>query len=521
MSASLVVDRTAAVARAGSPALRSVRLLLVAAFAGALVVRLMGVADSPLIFHPTRQFLGLRVAQAEYLAGRPGVPAAVRTAVQLNARAAPQLEPRFLETAVVAGYRLFGGERVWLGGTISSLLWVLLGGTCLFLIARRLASDLAAAVAVGFYLFLPYAISASRTFQPDPAMVAFMLAALLAIVRHHDKPTIARLVSAAALSATAILIKPTVVFVTVGAMAALAVDRGGFRRGLLQRQTLALFVLTVLPATVFYVQGIVAGTATASNAGTSFIPELFGQAAYWKGWLEKTNEAVGTVFVLAAALSLVVARKTEARRVIGGLLAGYLVYGLVFNYHIHTHDYYSLQLIPIVALGLGLVSDAAICRVHRMELGRPVRIVGTVAVVFLGVSVLYRDLKFALLRAEPSPATVAAQSRTIGELVSHSTRTVMLAPAYGWPLGYYGSISGSSWPSAAEGDFRALRLLGKEVPSPRQLLDRTIRAGAEWFIVTNMDELHRQPALKPLLDSRARLAGSGDGFLIYDLRRRG
>lgn len=94
----------------------------------------------------------------------------------------------------------------------------------------------------------------------------------------------------------------------------------------------------------------------------------------------------------------------------------------------------------------------------------------------------------------------------------------MLAPSYGSPLSFYGSLSGSSWPSGAAGDFRQMRLLGETVPSTGQLFDRVLKAGADWFIVTDMGELARQPDLKPLLDSRARLAGEGDGFLVYDLR---
>ena len=516
-----MVERPAVAGRVRPPLSRTALALLLAAFAGATALRLVGVADSPLTFHPTRQFLGLRVARAEYLAGRPDVPAAVRLAVQLNERSAPQLEVRLLEAAVVAGYHLLGGERVWLGGTLSSILWVLLGGACLFLIARRLAlGEVAAAVAVAFYLFLPYAITASRSFQPDPAMVAFMLAALLALLRHHDNPTAARLALAAALSASAILVKPTVMFVIVGAMAALAVSRAGLR-GLVQRQTLTLFLLSLLPATVFYVHAIVAGTAVSSNAETSFIPGLFRQAAYWRGWLHIVNGTVGTAFVLAAALSIVVARRREARMVVAGLLAGYLVYGLVFNYHIHTHDYYSLPLIPIVALGLGLVADAAVARVRRMDLSPVVKVASGAALAVLGASLLSAGLDAARLHASPSPAAVAAQSRAIGEVVSHSTRTVMLAPAYGSPLSFFGNLSGSSWPSAASGDFRAMRLRGEWVPSTRQLFDRMRRSGAQWFIVTDLGELGRQPELMPLLDREARLAAGGPGYLVYDLRVRG
>lgn len=483
-----------------------------------LAVRLGGVSDSPLTFHPTRQYLGLRIARAQYFAGRSDIPASVRPAVRVNAQSAPQLEPHFLEAAVVAGYHLLGGEKIWLGGTLSSLLWVLLGGCSLFLIARRLASDLAAVVALAFYLFAPYAIVASRTFQPDPAMVAFMLAAILAMLRHHDDPKGATLVIAGLMAATSILIKPTVVFAIMGATAALAISRAGLRRGLLQRQTVGLAALTVAPAAVFYIHAIASGTATSSNAETSFIPSLFGQAAYWKGWLNIVDGTVGVVLALCAAAAIVLGRSREARFLIAGLAAGYLVYGLVFNYHIHTHDYYSLQLIPIVGLGIGISADAAVTRVRRMQLSPITRPALALAAAGLAGSLLWAGLDAATFRSSPPPAYVAAQSERIGELVSHSTHVVTLAPAYGWPLGFYASISGTSWPRYASGDFRQMELLGETVPTSRRMLDRLVRSGGEWFVVTDLAELDRQPDLKPLLDSRARLAGQGEGFLVYDLR---
>ena len=494
------------------------RALLAVAFACALAVRLLGVADSPLTFHPTRQYLGLRIARAQFYAGRSDIPAPIRRAVRVNAQSAPQLEPRILEAAVVAGYHLLGGERIWLGGALSSLLWVVLGGSSLFLIARRLASDLAAVVALAFYLFAPYAIVASRTFQPDPAMVAFMLAAVLALLRHHDDPKATTLASAGLLAAMAILIKPTAVFVIMGAIAALAISSAGLRKGLLGRGTTGLVAITLAPAAVFYIHAIVTGTAASSNAETSFIPSLFGQAGYWRGWLHIIDGTVGVVLALCALSAIVLGRSREARLLIGGLFSGYLVYGLVFNYHIHTHDYYSLQLLPIIGLGLGMSADAAVTRVRRMQLSPITRPAVALTVAVLAGALLWSGLDAATLRSSPSPADVAAQSERIGELVSHSTHVVTLAPAYGWPLGFYGSISGTSWPSYASGDFRQMELLGEAVSTSRQRLDQLVRSGAEWFVVADPGELDRQPDLKPLLDSSARLAGEGDGFLVYDLR---
>jgi len=156
-----------------------------------------------------------------------------------------------------------------------------------------------------------------------------------------------------------------------------------------------------------------------------------------------------------------------------------------------------------------------------MQLRPVTRPVLAVAVAGLAGSLLWASLDAARLRASPSPAAVAAQSERIGELVSHSTHVVTLAPAYGWPLGFYGSLSGSSWPSNASGDFRQMQLLGEAIPTSRRMLDDVVRSGAEWFIVTDLDELARQRDLEALLDSRARLAGRGAGYLVYDLRPHG
>ena len=37
-------------------------------------------------------------------------------------------------------------------------------------------------------------------------------------------------------------------------------------------------------------------------------------------------------------------------------LSAYFLFGLIFSYSIHTHDYYHLQFIPAVALSLGALA---------------------------------------------------------------------------------------------------------------------------------------------------------------------
>ena len=52
--------------------------------AGGFAIRLVGLTDPPLAFHPTRQYHGLMVARAMYVANRSSVPRQERVTAQLN-----------------------------------------------------------------------------------------------------------------------------------------------------------------------------------------------------------------------------------------------------------------------------------------------------------------------------------------------------------------------------------------------------------------------------------------------------
>jgi len=95
---------------------------LVVMLLAATALRVWNVSSSPPTFHPTRQYAGLALAKAWYDDLSGDVPADQRAAVEANGRTAPRLEPRVLEAVVAASYMLLGGEQVWVGGLLSSLL---------------------------------------------------------------------------------------------------------------------------------------------------------------------------------------------------------------------------------------------------------------------------------------------------------------------------------------------------------------------------------------------------------------
>ena len=105
-------------------------------------------------------------------------------------------------------------------------------------------------LAVLVYLFFPFPLLASTSFQPDPLMVMLFLAASLAILRHHERPTRSRFVAAALLSAAAVFVKPGIAtFFVLPLFAALAIVRTGFRGAIVRPSAYVFPVLTLLPAT--------------------------------------------------------------------------------------------------------------------------------------------------------------------------------------------------------------------------------------------------------------------------------
>jgi len=112
-----------------------------------------------------------------------------------------------LEFLVSIGYRILGAERLWLPRLLSSLFW-LVGGGFLYLIGKRITDADAALFATAFYLFLPFAVVASRSFQPDPLMVTLLLASVFAILRYDEAPSRSRLAMAAVVSSLAFVVKP-------------------------------------------------------------------------------------------------------------------------------------------------------------------------------------------------------------------------------------------------------------------------------------------------------------------------
>jgi len=195
----------------------SLTITLVVIFIAALGIRLYDLTDLPLDFHPTRQLFSAFKARGMYYASLPesaDVPAWKRELAMRQWQTSPIIEPPVMEYIVSLTYRLTG-EQLWVARIYSSLFW-LIGGWFLFLLAKKISSIDGAMVALLFYLFLPYGIIASRSFQPDPLMVALVIAGAWATYTWRMEGTWKWAITAGLLNGAAIFIKNVAVFPLLG-----------------------------------------------------------------------------------------------------------------------------------------------------------------------------------------------------------------------------------------------------------------------------------------------------------------
>jgi hypothetical protein len=106
----------------------------------------------------------------------------------------------------------------------------------------------------------------------------------------------------------------------------------------------------------------------------------------------------------------------------------------------------------------------------------------------------------------------AAMWAEIGNVLDHGNRVAALTQDYGVRLAYWGWQNAAIWPNSGDLDYHAAR--GAEFMFQQAFA--TMTRGKTQFLVTDFDELARQPQLKQQLD-RFSVFARGDGYIIFDL----
>ncbi|MGE5224776.1 MAG: ArnT family glycosyltransferase [Omnitrophica WOR_2 bacterium] len=495
------------------------RIILAAAlailFILALAIRLDDLNDLPLDFHPTRQLWSALLARGMYYESLPSLPTWMRQPALAQYKSEEVLEPRIMETLAVIGYRLTGGENLWIPRFLSILFW-LLGGIPLFLLARSLTSEEGAFVALSFYLILPYAIESSRIFQPDPLMVALLIAACWAFYRWYEVPTWKNAVLAGVLAALAIFSKVVAVFPLMGGMAGLLLAGRGVKKTLRDPQVWATGFLALFPTVAYLLYGYLISGELARRSGGRFFPDLLVSPFFYLRWENKIGFIMGHALLVLALIGVLLYTRRTKRFFILGLWLGYIVYGLAFNHHISTHDYYSMPLIPIAALSLAPVGDMLLKRLAAVAgpgAGRSLFSAAVVGLMLMGMILVDWDVHKSFKQVDYRSLAYAYQA--VGEAVKHKNTVVALTEDYGYRLAYWGFLNTNVWPSY--GDLNYMKQISGKTPDFSQLF-KTYTAGKEYFVVTWTAELDLQPDLRTKLYDHYPIFTEGQGYVIFDLK---
>ena len=500
-----------------------------------LGLRLIDLTDQPIDFHPTRQLRSAIIARGMYYRMLPDVDPDLRQQAIAAWNSTGQYEPSILEYLVAQVYRVVGGEYPWIARIINSLFW-LVGGLALYDLARRGASLSAALVSLGYYLILPFAVQASRSFQPDPGMVMWLILSVNFFYRWSENVKRSTLIVERLSWRWAILaglcggIAVFTKFVAAYILAPVAVtmvlytlwDNGGVNspepntfRSKLQRfwrqpqawgQVLVMAALMTVPTLIFYL-GRQGRASEYFQDWTISLSHLLIEPSFYVRWLSLVQNLMGLTALLLGLVGVLVAAP-RYRVLLLSLWGGYFLYGLFLPYQMYTHSYYHLQLVPIVALSLAPLAQLILDRLGQEKpiwkfLFAGIVVVGMLFPAWISIAT-FRSVDY---RSEPE------HWQQIASFLPKDGNIVALTQDYGYPLIYYGQRKVALWPNRGERTLSSLRGSIKEFEE--FFAKRT--QGKSYFLITAFNQFDDQPDLQNYLAEHFPVVAEGNGYLIYDL----
>lgn len=520
------------------------RALLILLLALGGLLRLLDLTDPPLDFHPTRQLRNSIIARGIYYDLLPNADPSTRVLADSIARVPARYEPPVTETLVAVTYLAAGGENIAIPRLYGTIFW-LLAGLCLYDLARRITdSPIAALLSLAYFLVLPFAVQASRSFQPDPLMTASAFIGIyflyrwseisvvqeLAPVPSDGKPPDSRKQSwkyallASSFIGFAVFVKIFIGFIAGGAAIALVLFtlKGKFWHS---PQVWTMVAIMVIPAFLFYFTGDRGNSTEYITNWSLDMLKLITSTDFYSRWLSFLGSLFGLT-ILCLSLAGTLLASPRGRALLIGLWAGYLLYGLSVPFQMYTHSYYHIQLTPIIALGLAPITEAVIAKAIAGRVGGGISIhpsdystavvlrpawwqaalaALTVAVVGYQSWVARSTLIAEDFRAEP------AYWQTVGNAIPANADIIAVTQDYGYRLMYYGWRRVDTWPLASG----LAEVRGNTINAEKTFAK--FAADKDYFLVTSFNQLDKQPDLKKILDGYP-IVAEGEGFVLYDLR---
>jgi len=478
-----------------------------------LGLRLVDLTDPPFDFHPTRQLRAAIIARGMYYEMLPGADPVLREQASTLRMALISYEPQVFERLVALTYLVAGGEHLWIARLYAILFWCL-GGWFLFDLARRTVSWIGGLAALGYYLLLPLAVTASRSFQPDPLVTLWILASLWVAYRWSQARTWHWALGCGLVAGLTLLIKVTAVFFLAPAVILLVLDMWGLRRALRRWEVwLAAGLAALLPASYYIAQ---MGSASASyfEFWTGAFYNMWFEPSFYVHWLKILDRLFNLALLVAGIVGVALLPGRGARHALLGMWIGYIIYGMCFPFQIRSHEYYSLMFVPVVSLSLAALGDLLFNAVRtRAWFWRLVAAAALLVGVAYPTWITYTGLIGVNYAGEATAWT------KMGQELPKDGQILALTHDYGVRIGYYGWRFVHLWPGTEEFSMLSMRASssGEESGDFEQLfLAET--TGMDYFLVTRFDQLEAQPLLRDRLYAQYPIVAQGNGYILFDLK---
>lgn len=505
-------------------------LLLALLLLAGLGLRLIDLTDQPLDFHADRQLRGALIARGMLYQMQPSAnaplgflgagtwkgaqplepdPGKRQTAINLW-HSLETFEPPIFERTVALTYLLLGAEVLWLARLYAILFW-LLGGLALAALARRLASDSGAVLALAAYLFLPLGVQISRSFQPEALMVCLVLWAGYAAHRWMESHTWRWSLLTGVFAGLAVLIKAPAAFVIAPLLFFGVLSTWGLRGALRRPQVWVTAALTLAIGTPYYLQQMVGQSGGYLSFWSASFRYMIYQPWFYVRWLAFVNGNVMRYLMFFASLAGFALFEGRSKAIPAGLWAGYGFFGLTVPYLISTHDYYSALLIPAAALSLAPLAQP----IHQAAARQPKFWRAVFYLVLIGtITSSAWNVRSDMLAKDFRSEGLGWQA--IGRQLPTDGRIIGLTHEYGYRLRYYGWTYVSLWPTTIDQAMTEARG-GNEAAFAEEFARRT--DGYSYFLVTLFGDLNAQPQLKQMLYDHYPLLVDGPDYLLFDLRQ--
>jgi hypothetical protein len=504
---------------------------LVTVFSLGIGLRIFDLTDEPIAYYPLRQLQGAVIARGIYFELLTDVDEALRQKAMAMEHSLVEHEPRILQHIVAYTYYLVGNEIPWVATFYNTFFWMI-GGLVLFALAYRMANSnqqeevsiqkirtanwLSAYLALTYYMTLPFSVITSRSFQPDPGMVMFIILASYSIYRFSETPKWIWAILSGLFSGLAILVKVMAFGPILGVTIAMLLYSYGPRnlRDLpsaikalvFQPKHWLLGLLMITPAFLFYTGRAERVSSYTSGWMVSLVGLLFTPSLYLN-WAKLVIELFHPLALISAGVGLWFARGRN-RALLLGLWLGYVLYGLFFPYQIGTHDYYHLMLVPIVALSMIPFFKVFISRLIVASKFWKICIISTI-LLLIG----YYSVQTIYFYAREDYRWLPDTWQVIASQIPSDGKVIAVTEDFGMRLLYYGWRNVDIWPNINQIEVRELR--GKSKPFEELFTQQT--KGKKYFLVTDFDEFDQQVELKKYLNEHYTILSESDSWILYNL----